>query len=64
MYHIKREALVGGVKLNEVNCRRLMDQNELIIKMPLCSEYTKKKKAIYSGKNAKIQNKYENKNLF
>ena len=32
MYHIKREALFGGAKLNDVNCRRLMDKNEDIIK--------------------------------
>ena len=31
MYHIKREAWIGGAKLNEVNCRRLMDKNEEII---------------------------------
>ena len=31
MHHIKREAWLGGTKLNGVNCRRLMDQNELII---------------------------------
>ena len=31
MYHFKREAWFGGVKLNGVNCRRLMDKNEEII---------------------------------
>ena len=31
MYHIKWEAWLGGVKLNDVNCRRLMDKNEDII---------------------------------
>ena len=31
MYHIKREAWFSGAKLNGVKCRRLMDQNELII---------------------------------
>ena len=27
-YNIKREAWVGGGKLNEVNCRRLIEKNE------------------------------------
>ena len=31
MYHIKREAQFGDAKLNEVNCRKLVDQNEVII---------------------------------
>ena len=31
MYHIKREVWFGGSKLNDVNCRRLMDKNEDII---------------------------------
>ena len=31
VYHIKREAWFGGSKLNGVNWRRLMDQNEEII---------------------------------
>ena len=31
MYHIKREPWFGGAKLNGVNYRRLMDQNEEII---------------------------------
>ena len=31
MYNIKREAWLGGAKLNGVNCRRLMDKNENII---------------------------------
>ena len=31
MYYIKREAWFSGAKLNGVNCRRLMDQNEEII---------------------------------
>ena len=31
MYHIKREAWFGSSKINEVNCRRLMDKNEEII---------------------------------
>ena len=31
MYHIKREAWFGGAKLNGVNCRRLIDQHEVII---------------------------------
>ena len=30
-FHIKREAWFGCVKLNGVNCRRLIDQNEVII---------------------------------
>ena len=30
-YHIKREAWFGGAKLNGVNCRRLIDQNGVII---------------------------------
>ena len=30
-YHIKLEAWFGGVKLNGVNCRRLMEKNEEII---------------------------------
>ena len=32
MYHIKREVWFGSAKLNGVNCRRLMDKNEEIIK--------------------------------
>ena len=31
MYHIKQEAWFGGTKLNGVNCRRLMDEHEVII---------------------------------
>ena len=31
IYYIKREAWCGGAKLNEVNCRRLMDQLKVII---------------------------------
>ena len=31
MYHIKRKAWFGGAKLNWVNCKRLMDQDEVII---------------------------------
>ena len=31
IYYIKREAWFGGAKLDEVNCRRLMDKNEEII---------------------------------
>ena len=31
IYYIKREAWFGGAKLNEVNCRRLMDQLKVII---------------------------------
>ena len=31
MYHIKGEAWFDGAKLNEINCRRLMDKNEEII---------------------------------
>ena len=31
VYHIKREVWFVGFKLNGVNCRRLMDQNEEII---------------------------------
>ena len=30
-YHIKREAWFGDAKLNGVNCRRLIDQNEKTI---------------------------------
>ena len=31
MYYIKREAWFSSAKLNAINCRRLMDQNEVII---------------------------------
>ena len=31
MYHIKQEAWFDGAKVNGVNCRRLMDQREVII---------------------------------
>ena len=31
MYHIKQETWFDGAKVNEVNCRRLMDQHEVII---------------------------------
>ena len=31
MYHIKQEAWFDGAKVNGVNCRRLMDQNVVII---------------------------------
>ena len=31
MYYIKREAWFSSAKLNGINCRRLMDQNEVII---------------------------------
>ena len=30
-YHVKQEAWFGGDKLNGLKCRRLMDQNEVII---------------------------------
>ena len=43
MYHIKREVWFGGVKLNGVNCRRLMDKNEKIINSirDICIEMNK-----------------------
>ena len=31
MYHIKQEAWFGRAELNGVNCRRLIDQHEVII---------------------------------
>ena len=31
MYHVKREAWIGGAKLNGINCRILMDKNEEVI---------------------------------
>ena len=31
MYHIKRESLFGGRRLNEVNYGRIMNQHEVII---------------------------------
>ena len=31
MYHIKREVWFGGSKLNDLNCRRLIEKNEEII---------------------------------